>query len=227
MELRGHAKQTGIHVTVHRTGHPGRTTKAHIHRSDICQRIDVVNASSPIPLTRPERAVIGCAELEPNRTAAAIDAAVLRRRTTYDRLWRYLSHFGGPGCPGSAAVKEVLMRRDPRSGPTESDLEDAWIAALADHGVVGLVAQLPVETEDGTLRIDLGHPVHPIGLEFDSRIWHSSEEDYRRERRKRYPLAKAGYRIFPVTEFDLHERVPDIATDVLDTIAAADAAWPA
>lgn len=120
------------------------------------------------------------------------------------------------------------MRRDPCERPSESDLERAWIAALAAHGVVGWIPQHEVMTEDGRRRIDLAHEVAPIGLEFDSRLWHSSEEDYRRERRKRYLLAKAGYRIFPVTEFDLEERVPEVAADVLaatdEWLGAADGA---
>lgn len=212
--LRGYEKHRQVHVTVRRPGDP-RRSRATVHRSFTFDKIDIENASGLIPVTRAERTVIGCAELRAGAAGAAIDAAILGGRTTYDRLWRYLTRYGGPGCPGSGPVKRALIERDPRERPAESDLERVWIDALAAQGIVGLVKQLPVRTEDGVLRIDLAHPVLPVGIEFDSRLWHSSEADYRRERRKRYLLARAGYRILPVTEFDLHERAGEIASDLL------------
>lgn len=225
LDLRGWAREEAVHVTVPRTAHP-RSVRAVVHRSEPFDRVDVIRPTSAIPLTRPERIVIGVAELHPAQATAAIDEAVLRGHTTVDRLWRYLTRYGGRGCPGSEAVKVALERKAPRERPTESDLERAWINALREHGLSGWVPQLPVRTDDGVVRVDLAHSWHPIGLEFDSRLWHSSEDDYRRERRKRYTLAKAGYRIFPVTEFDLSERVAVVAADVLDAIARLDAISP-
>lgn len=225
--MRGWAGVRARHVTVARPADLS-VRGVEVHRSEIFSSVDLVQRSAVIPLTRPERTVIGIAEVQPGRAAAAVDEAILGGFTTIERLWKYLTRYGGPGCPGSAAVKEVLARRNPCERPSESDLERAWIAALAAHGVAGWIPQYEVMTEDGRRRIDLAHSVAPIGLEFDSRLWHSSEEDYRRERRKRYLLAKAGYRIFPVTEFDLEERVPEVATDVLaatdEWLRAADGA---
>lgn len=215
--LRGWARETSVHITAVRAANP-RLPSGTLHRSEVLEPIDVVRAHAPIPLVRPERAVIGVAELQPGRARAVIDEAILAGLTTPDRLWRYLTRFGGRGAPGSGAVKEVLEGKAPRERPTESDLERQWIRVLAAHGLWGWVPQLEVRTPDGVFRIDLAHPVLPVGLEFDSRIWHSSEEDYRRERRKRYALAKAGYRILPVTELDLHERAATVATDALDAV---------
>lgn len=216
--MRGWADARGRHVTVARPANP-RVGSVHVHRSEILSPVDLIERSAAIPLTRPERTVVGIAELRPDRADAAVDEAILGGLTTTERLWRYLSRYGGAGCPGSAAVKEVLLRRDPRQRPAESDLERAWIAALAVHGITGWVPQLEVVTDDGSRRIDLAHPIAPVGIEFDSRLWHSSERDYRRDRAKRYALAKAGYRIFPVTEFDLHERVAEVAQDVGAAVA--------
>lgn len=221
--MRGWSRETAVHVTVPRPAHP-RSDRAEIHRSEIFDRSDIVQPSAVIPLTRPERTIVGIVELQPARATAALDEATLSGLTTTDRLWRYLTRYGGRGCPGAAATKEALHRKAPRERPHESDLEREWVAALHRFGLRDWRPQVEVITDDGKFRLDLAHARHPVVVEFDSRLWHSSEEDYRRERRKRYALAKAGYRLFPVTEFDLHERAGDVAADLLALIAELDAA---
>lgn len=222
--FRGFANRTEVHITTGRDRGHQRAGGATVHRSYVFGPADLERVGGIIPITRPERTIIGTAELRPGWAGKLIDEAVLGGRTTVDRLWRYLTRFGGPGCPGSGPVREALEARVPHQRPAESDLERDWIAALAIRGIAGWITQVPVVTDDGVIRIDLGHPTLPVGLEFDSRLWHSSEADYRRERRKRYLLARAGYRIFPVTEFDLHERIGEIAADLHEIVDAAVAA---
>lgn len=212
--ISGYERHARIDITVPRAVNV-RYRGARFHRTDVLEPVDVQTSSSGVPVVRPERMIIGVAAQQPDRAGVIIDRTVLAGLATVDRVWRYLTRYSGPGCPGTAAVREALLRRHPQQRPPESQLEEEWIAALARHGVTGLIPQLPVATEDGTLRIDLGDPELMAGFEFDSRIWHSSEEDYRRERRKRYLLSKAGFRIFPVTEFDLHERAAAVASDFL------------
>jgi hypothetical protein len=213
LELRGNARYGGIDITTTRTT-GARIAKARVHRSAIFDRHDTVGTRTGIPVTRPERTVIGVGALMPEAAGRVIDAAIHAGFTTYDRLWLYLERYSGKGCPGAAAVKAELLRRDPRERPAESTLEDDWIDTLATRGVTGLVKQHTVMTEEGEKRIDLAAPWRMVGLEFDSKLWHVSEEDYRRDRRKRYLLTRAGYRIYPVTEFDRVERPDEIAADL-------------
>lgn len=219
--VRGYESHRGIDISVERKVNL-RFKGAALHRSHVLEPIDVVTTQSGIPVTRPERTIITAAAQRPANAGLLIERSILQGLTTHDRLWHYLSRYSGPGCPGSRVTRQALMKRDPRDRPPESTLEEEWIRTLAAYGVTGLVRQHPVDTEDGEKRIDLSRPELMIGLEIDSRLWHSTEDDYRRERRKRYLLAKAGFRIFPVTEFDRHERVAEIANDLLEAIDAAE-----
>lgn len=217
--LRGFERHNALHVTVPRQLDP-TFAKAEAHRSLILERADLTMVGA-IPTVRPERAIITAAAERPRTAGGLIDSALLAGLTTCDRLWRYLGRYGGPGCPGAAAVRAQLLRRAPLQAPTESALEDAWLAALEARGLTGWVRQHPIATDDGIVRIDLARPDDQVAVEVDSRLWHSSEADYRRERRKRYLLARLGYRLFPVTEFDLHERVDEVAADLHAAIRRA------
>lgn len=210
--LRGFDRHAAIHVSVPRAHDPS-FTRARPHRSLILDRHDIRPVEG-IATVRPERAIITAAAERPRSAGALIDSAVLARLSTYERIWRYLGRYGGPGCTGSAAVRAALDRRAPLQPPTESALEDAWLEALERGGLTGWVRQHPVRASSGALRLDLARPDELIAVEIDSRLWHSSEADYQRERRKRFELAKIGYLVFPVTEFDLHERVDEVITDL-------------
>lgn len=155
--LRGNATYGAVDITIAGDGRP-RIKNARVHRSSIFDRHDIVTTRDGIPITRRERTFIGYAAQAPAAAGRAVDTAIYAGLTTYDRLWLYLSRYSGPGCPGSAAVKEALMKRHPFERPSESTLEDEWIETLAARGITGLVRQYVVSTVDGPKRIDLAAP---------------------------------------------------------------------
>lgn len=73
--MRGWAGVRARHVTVARPADLS-VRGVEVHRSEIFSRVDLVQRSAVIPLTRPERTVIGIAEVQPGRATAAVDEAV-------------------------------------------------------------------------------------------------------------------------------------------------------
>jgi hypothetical protein len=64
----------------------------------------------------------------------ALERALLKRTTTVDRLVRRFFQLARHGRPGIAAVRSLLVDRDPTLAPAESDLETLlWGAAPTDR----------------------------------------------------------------------------------------------
>lgn len=65
----------------------------------------------------------------------ALERALVARVTTIDRLLRRFFELAGRGRPGIAALRTLLVERDPTLAPAESDLETLLFKILRDAGI--------------------------------------------------------------------------------------------
>ncbi len=74
--------------------------------------------------TRPERVLLDLAAVVgPNMLEVALDSALFKGLTTFQRLVAYVEAVRRPGLNGSGRLAKVLDRRDPSSAPAESFFE--------------------------------------------------------------------------------------------------------
>ena len=193
-----------------------------VHRSRIFGPVDV-RAVGSVPVTRPERTLVDAAAVLPAAVVTGyLEGALVGGLTTLDRVWSYLSRYGGPGRRGSGVLQRILSERDPAARPTESGLEDRVVALLHRSGLPDPVRQHPV----GRFRLDLAYPGIRVAVEVDSARWHSDSASYRRDREKWNLLTQHGWALLIVTELDLDERPAGVAADLHRLLARRGAADP-
>lgn len=210
-KLRGAASER-VEVTVPGGSRP-RLARVVVHRSQVFGAVDMRTVSG-IPVTRPERTLVDSAAVLPLPVVRGyLESALGEGLTTVDRIWSYLSRYGGRGRRGSGVLRGILADRDPSARPTESSLEDHAAAVLRRYGLPAPVRQYAV----GRYRLDLAYPELHVAVEVDSARWHSDSASYRRDRDK-WNLLTQGWVLLIVTEFDLHERPAGVAADLTELL---------
>lgn len=211
--LRGAASDK-VEITVAGSAQP-RLHRTVVHRSQVFGAVDR-RAVAGIPVTRPERTLIDAAAVVPEPAACGyLESALAGGLTTLDRVWSYLSRYGGPGRRGSGVMRRILADRHPRGRPTESGLEDRAVAVIRRSGAPAPVRQYPF----GPYRLDFAYPELGVAVEVDSARWHSDIASYRRDRQKWNLLAANGWTLLIVTEFDLDERPAGVVADLSALLA--------
>jgi very-short-patch-repair endonuclease len=116
----------------------------------------------------------------------------------------------GRGAPGP---RQVLHHLDPRSG---SVLESLLRVALAEAGLPRPRTQYRVVDEDGieVARVDFCWPAARLVVEADGYAFHSSRDDYRRDRRRMNELERLGWRVLRFSWEDVTQR-PDHVTGLV------------
>ena len=141
-----------------------------------------------------------CSELE---VETAVEAALLKRLTTEERLWTALIAEGGRGVPGSARFRKVLENR-PRGRPARSVLEVLTGRLLRKNGVTGFVRNFRVTGLDGTsFEIDFAFVDQMVALEVDGKAFHSTRTQTAKDRKRQKRLEALGWRFVRVGWHDV------------------------
>jgi very-short-patch-repair endonuclease len=189
------------------------------HSTTRLDPVDVVRRDS-IPLTSPARTLLDLGGIgAPEAVESALEDALRRRLVGPAQLTSALDRLGRPGRPGVATLRAILASRDPRSAPTESELEDAFVRVLRRARLPEPARQYPVRVRgQRAVRIDFAYPSRRVAIELDGWRWHSARADVDRDRSKSNLLAALGWSLLRFSWSDLRERGSDVARTVADLL---------
>lgn len=196
-KLRGLEKtsQISVAIPVHRRRRsPGvDVTRIGLHRAD-------ATVLGPVPIGSPGRTLLWIAANEPGRLEPALNDVLYRRLTQAVHIRSVLARARGPAATGAALLARTL---DKLAAPTESTLEDDFVALLRRHGLPEPVRQHPIA--GGAYRLDfvLAGTIHAV----ETHGWrhHSSPGDRQADRAKRRAAKAEGWVVHDVYWEDVHE----------------------
>ena len=166
-----------------------------------------------IPITSPARTLFDLAAVVPEDTArGAIEDAVVKGLVAPGRLLAVIDSAAGRGRRGIPCARRA--RGEMRGDRLSSRLEDQLEGLLQRERLTGWVREHRIQADGSVFLIDFAWPHARVGIEADSRRWHSTSESFARDRRKHNVLIAHGWTILRFTWSDVFER-PDWVTDSL------------
>ncbi|MEO5837885.1 MAG: hypothetical protein ABIQ73_14330 [Acidimicrobiales bacterium] len=124
---------------------------------------------------------------------AALERALLARVTTFDRLLRRFFELAAKGRPGIAAMRPLLVDREPTLAAAESDLETLLFKILRDGGLPAPVRQFEVVVAGQRFRLDAAYPELLIFMEGDGFGVHSQRDPFEIDRSRQNLLVGVGW----------------------------------
>jgi very-short-patch-repair endonuclease len=177
-----------------------------------------------IPVAMPAEVLLGLAAVAPTLAEGALNDALVKRLASLPALVRFLNRRAARGRDGIQLLRQLVEEQIRAGGPTESWLEDRVVEFLRRRQVGEPYRGWWVNLPGGRVRLDLAWPDLKVNVEVDSRLWHTSPSDRRRDAARDARLAAAGWIIVRVTWMDLVEE-PDTTTErICRALAAASVA---
>lgn len=163
-------------------------------------------------------AVVPEAQLE-----VALDDALRRRLTTYDRLWNAIARLGRPGRSGVPQLRDLLVARGDVAGLTETGFETLLLRALRAHGLPRPTTQHELFDDDGSfvMRFDAAYVDEKVGVEADSKRWHGTDSRFESDREQRATAAGLGWSVVPITYRQVTSRAAWVGEQVGRVLAIA------
>lgn len=188
-----------------------------VHESTRLTDEDIVVIDG-IRVVTAERLVLEMAGIlrNPDAVERFIQSARRKRLLSYDSTLATFERLARKGLPGVRATRAALERWDPRSAPTESEMETWLVQILRRHGFGELVTQYVVRDEFGNFvaRTDAALPPWRITIEYQSKQEHLDEFQVAADDRRRNAIIAAGYKPLAARYEDLrsggHALVADL-----------------
>lgn len=148
----------------------------------------------------------------------AIESALRRGLFSVGQLrWR-AEALMGTGRAGSAALRDLIARRD--LGRTESKWEVKTAQVLVTAGFAAPTRQYSVRHHGKEIaRVDLAYPDARVILEYDSDQWHAGTTRRHRDAARRNRLRALGWTVIEVTPATLRD--PERFLTVVSSVVAA------
>ena len=163
------------------------------HRSGDLRRLDTISVGGVLT-TNATRTLIDLGSVvRADVLATALERALVARVTTIDRVVARFFELATRGRPGIAALRSLLVDRDPTLAPAESDLETLLSKVLRDGGLPAPVRQHVVEVGGQLFRLDAAYPELLIFMEADGFGVHSQRDPFERDRSRQNLLVVAGW----------------------------------
>jgi hypothetical protein len=212
--------RAGIDVTV-----PGRARRSYagidVHRSLTLTAADTTIVNG-IPCTTIARTLLDLADVVPTRGVerACEQAEVLEVfdfGALQDQVHRNRYGHAAP------RVREFLAQRQPGAAPTESDLEEGFLALVRAAGFSAPERQVYIAPDDGerAIRVDFAWRAERLALETDGRKYHRTHRAFETDRRRDQRLTLAGWRTVRVTWRQIKDTPAVVAQLVADLLAQA------
>lgn len=203
---------TGVaSVTVHaRTTHsiPG----VEVHRTMDIQPTHVTDVGGLPTTTIPRTLVDLASALTRRHLSTVVDEAVAERQTTIEEVRLVLDQVARRGKPGVRALRSVLDVRSP--GPDRGTrLERLGARVLIEGGLLEPEYEFPLPWATDR-RFDAAYADRRLGIEWDSRRWHSQLEAMARDRARDREAILHGWRVLRFTWEDLVQRPGDVVATV-------------
>jgi hypothetical protein len=158
-----------------------------------------------IPVTMPRQTLVDLAHVEPRLAEGALNHALGLELVRLPALVRYLGDLGRR--PGSARLRELVELQIKGERPTESWLEDRVLEFMRGCGLPEPVRQFWLHLpNDRRIRFDFAFPERRAAVEADSRLWHITPADRRRDAERDQAARLFGWSVIRVTWLDLEEQ---------------------
>jgi predicted transcriptional regulator of viral defense system len=167
---------------------------------------DDVSERQAIPVTSVERTLFDLAGTTRVTTLdLAIDNALRRELTDFDRLHTTLTRLARRGRPGTQLFRSVLAERDPEMRLSESERERLLFRMLRRHGFPMPVPQFEIFDESGNFvaRPDFAYPDLKIAIEYESFQEHTGKLALVRDSARRNAVVALGWAPIAATAVDL------------------------
>jgi hypothetical protein len=197
------------------TTKPRRSRGVEAHRSALSPR-DTQTVRG-IPCTRIGRTLLDLAEpVDAERLAAVLDDALRRKLVRVELLQRLVEERGTRGRRGAATLAHLLAERRGDFVPTESKLEDLFVALIARAGLPKPRPQRLLSDERGAIyaRVDFVYEDERIAIWLDGVAFHGDPAIWRKDLDQAQEAVRRGWRVVRFT----WEMVTKRGEDVVDTI---------
>ena len=174
-----------------------------------------------IPVAMPAEVLLGLAAVAPASTEGAVNDALVKRLVSLTALVRFLNRRAARGRDGSDLLRRLVEEQIRAGGPTESWLEDRVVEFLRQRSFPRPRRWYWVSLPGGRVRLDAAWPDLKVNLEADSRLWHTSPSDRRRDAARDARLEAAGWIVVRVTWLELIEEPDAVAERISQAIAEA------
>ena len=155
------------------------------------------------------------------RIGRALDTSLQRLGNTLVEQQRVAAELTRRGRPGSAVMRRVLAERDDEHVPTESELEDLFLAVCDDFGLPSPGRQRVLGGEAPIGRVDFVYLDARLVIEVDGRRFHDSLTDLDHDRWRDNELLVAGFRVLRFRWRDLVDHPDRVARLVQQALGAA------
>ena len=181
-----------VEVTMPRNGSGRKRAGSRLRRRDLAAA-DVVERRglrlTALPLTVVEAAVR-------KRGGVMLLDSALQRDVDLREVWR--AHVRNKGRYGSPLARILLQAA---SDGARSRAERLLLTHLRDAGLTGWKTNYPV----GGYKVDVAFPKAKVAIEVDGFAFHSSSEDFHRDRVRQNDITLAGWQVLRFTWLDLTE----------------------
>jgi hypothetical protein len=176
----------------------------------VAHRIDGLETTAigPIPVAMPAEVLLGLAAVAPRRAEGALNDALVNGLVSLPALVRFLDRRAARGRDGTVRLRSLVEEQIRGGAPTESWLEDRLVEFLRRRGYPPPLRQHWLTVLGGRVRLDTAWPDLRLDVEADSRLWHTSPSDRRRDALRDRRLATVGWSVERVTWLQLVEE-PD------------------
>ncbi len=150
-----------------------------------------------------------------------VDDALVRKQTTIPRLTRTYLSLAGRGRPGSALMREILDARPLGHVPTESELEDLFIAFVDRYDLPRPTRQASLGSDRALIgRVDFLYEDARLVVEVDGRVFHEPRLVQLNDRQRELALLRVGWRFIRFGWHDLAHDAERIAESFRALLAA-------
>jgi hypothetical protein len=170
-----------------------------------------------LPVTTLCRTVIDLAgRLHPRHLELIIDDLVAARRLDLSDFEAMVDGIARRGKPGSQILRLLLSERTSDDAGLASRLERLGLKVLTDAGLPTPETEYPAPW-NAAERIDAAYPSAKLGIEWDSKRWHTQVAAFQADRKRDRMALLEGWRVFRFTWQD----VTELPYEVVDTIRTA------
>jgi len=174
-----------------------------------------------IPAAMPAEVLLGLAAVAPTLAEGAVNDALVKRLVSLPALVRFLNRRAARGRDGIHLLRQLVEEQIRAGGPTESWLEDRVLEFMRQARFAEPSRWCWVNLPGGRVRLDFAWPDLKVNVEADSRLWHSSPSDRRRDAARDARLEAAGWIVVRVTWLELAEEPEMVAERIHRALAAA------
>jgi very-short-patch-repair endonuclease len=211
-ELRA-AVRSRIDVTVPQAHHR-KVKGVNVHRS---RRLTVADVTvvDEIPCTTVARTILDLAGVVDRRSVErAIEQADIQRVLDYRGLRNQVER--NQNTRAACRLRSVLADQDDRSAPTESELEERFLALCRATGLPLPERQVHINPDDGEppVRVDFAWRAPKLIVETDGGRYHRTRRAFESDRRKDQRLQLAGWLVLRITWRQLRDEPERVANTI-------------